>query len=135
MTKLVPVLMASSVSRHIRFKSEGRRMFGTGTFPKRFMSGPYAGILKCDSSSQQNKHGHRQKEVQTAGNPKKDAAQNEPGRFHRNTSSAEGIISSDRHSSLATSPSIMMSTGSATLNSTWRTARREASGWWTCEPS
>src|SRR5713226_10561821 len=35
----------------MRFKSDGRRTSGTGTFPKRFISHPYAGILKCDSSS------------------------------------------------------------------------------------
>src|SRR5438046_9636458 len=34
----------------MRFKSDDRRTFGTGTFPKRFISHPYAGILKCDSS-------------------------------------------------------------------------------------
>src|SRR5579864_4551713 len=51
MTKLVPPSIASCVKRHMRFKSEGRRTSGTGTFPKRFISEPYAGILKCDSSS------------------------------------------------------------------------------------
>src|SRR5437660_10535224 len=35
----------------MRFKSDDRRTFGTGTLPKRFISQPYAGILKCDSSS------------------------------------------------------------------------------------
>src|SRR5206468_641717 len=35
----------------MRFKSDDRRTFGTGTLPNRFISQPYAGILKCDSSS------------------------------------------------------------------------------------
>src|SRR5206468_11492067 len=35
----------------MRFKSDGRRTSGTGTLPKRFISQPYAGILKCDSNS------------------------------------------------------------------------------------
>src|SRR5881296_2915334 len=51
MTKLVPKSIASCVRRHMRFKSDGRRTSGTGTFPKRFINQPYAGILKCDSSS------------------------------------------------------------------------------------
>src|SRR6267378_2768037 len=51
MMRLVPPLMASCVRRHMRFKSDGRRTSGTGTLPKRFISQPYAGILKCDSSS------------------------------------------------------------------------------------
>ena len=51
MIRLVPPLMASCVMRHMRFKSDGRRTSGTGTLPKRFISQPYAGILKWDSSS------------------------------------------------------------------------------------
>src|SRR5207245_761319 len=51
LTSLVPPSAASCVSRHMRFKSDDRRTFGTGTLPKRFISQPYAGILKCDSSS------------------------------------------------------------------------------------
>ena len=38
--RLVPESIASRVKRHMRFKSEGRRTSGTGTFPKRFMSQP-----------------------------------------------------------------------------------------------
>src|SRR5439155_1062095 len=52
MTRLVPESIASCVKRHMRFKSDCRRTSGTGTFPKRFINQPYAGILKCDSSSQ-----------------------------------------------------------------------------------
>jgi len=40
MTRLVPESMASCVNRHMRFKSDGRRTSGTGTFPNLFISEP-----------------------------------------------------------------------------------------------
>ena len=50
MIRLVPPSMASCVNRHMRFRSDERRTSGTGTLPKRFISQPYAGILKWDSA-------------------------------------------------------------------------------------
>src|SRR5205823_4093018 len=49
-------------------------------------------------------------------------------RARQKSDAAAGRTSSARHSTVITSPSIMTSTGAASLNSTWRTARREASG-------
>jgi hypothetical protein len=50
-------------------------------------------------------------------------------------STAPGMMSRERQSRVAISPSIMTSMGAGKLNSTRRTARREASGCWMCVPS
>src|SRR6266852_1318463 len=85
----------------------------------------FAGI---DKNPQKHQHRRNHEKMQPAEDPKNGAADRKPGLLHRKTSTAAGTTSSERHSSVATSPSIMMSTGAAALNSTWRTARREASG-------
>src|SRR5881398_92130 len=179
MIRLVPPLMASCVMRHMRFKSDGRRTSGTGTLPKRFISQPYAGILKWDSSShprtncgmaqysmkgsnrltwlamkkdvrwaskpperrawtcapaetalqpimlariqkdaEKDQQWHNKKEMQTAEDPQDRAAYHQPGPFHIQMFTAAGRMSSARHSSVSTSPSIMISTGAVPLNST-----------------
>src|SRR5947208_16343460 len=82
-----------------------------------------------EKNSQKNQHRHRQKEVQTAGNPKKDAAQNEPGRFHRNTSSAEGEICAGGASVPQAPRWSIIPTGPPRSNPTGPTPAREAPGW------
>src|SRR5262249_12151671 len=76
---------------------------------------------RVEKNVQKDEHRYDNEKVQGTDHPEKYAAEGEPRFFHRNTSTAEGRISSERHSSVATSPSIMMSSGVETLNSTWRT--------------
>src|SRR5713101_1084539 len=64
----------------------------------------FAGIQK---NPQQYEHWHHQEEMQAAENPQNRAADRKPGLLHRKTSTAAGTTSSERHSSVATSPSIM----------------------------
>ncbi len=85
----------------------------------------FAGIEKNPQKHQRRRSDEK---MQTAEDPENRAADRKPGLLHMKTSTAAGRTSSDRHSTVTTSPSIMTSTGAAALNSTWRTARREASG-------
>src|SRR6266478_4541632 len=85
----------------------------------------FARIQKNPQEHQRRRH---KEKMQSAQNPKNGAAHRQPGFLHMKISTAAGTTSSDRHASVATSPSIMTSTGAPSLNSTWRTARREASG-------
>src|ERR1700758_5598798 len=48
--RLTPRFIAARVKRHMRLRPDGRLAPGTGTLPKRFISQPYTGIRKCDSS-------------------------------------------------------------------------------------
>ena len=85
----------------------------------------FAGIQK---NSQEHERRRNDEKMQDTEKPKYGAADRQPGFLHMKTSTAAGRTSSARHSTVITSPSIMTSTGAASLNSTWRTARREASG-------
>src|SRR6266702_4684786 len=85
----------------------------------------FAGIEKNSQEHQRRRHDEK---MQAAEYPQNRAADRKPGLLHMKTSTAAGRTSSARHSTVTTSPSIMTSTGAASLNSTWRTARREASG-------
>src|SRR5262249_12717099 len=89
--------------------------------------------MKDESKDDKNWHGNS--EVQQADCPEQSASKHVPGALHMNTSTAPGRMSMDLHSSVSISPSIRMSTATGKLNSTWRTARREASGCWVCVPS
>src|SRR5882672_11693377 len=91
-----------------------------------------AGIEKNPQEHQRRRNDEK---MQPAESPKYSATDRKPGLPHMKTSTAARTTSSERHSSVATSPSIITSTGAASLNSTWRTARREASGCLMCEPS
>src|SRR6266849_1572499 len=87
-------------------------------------------FARIEKNPQEHQRRRNDEKMQSAQDPKKCAADCQPGVLHMKTSTAAGTISSERHCSVATSPSIMTSTGAASLNSTWRTARREASGCW-----
>src|SRR5216684_424390 len=87
-------------------------------------------LAHIEKNPQKHQRGRHDEKMQPAQDPKKRAADRQPGFLHMKTSTAAGTTSSERHCSVATSPSIMTSTGAASLNSTWRTARREASGCW-----
>src|SRR5258708_1176385 len=92
-------------------------------------------FARIEKNSQEHQGGRHDEKMQSAQDPKKCAADRQPGFLHMKTSTAAGTTSSERHCSVATSPSIMTSTGAASLNSTWRTARREANGCLMCVPS
>src|SRR5436309_61507 len=85
-------------------------------------------FARIQKNSQDYQHRRNNEKMQDAEKPKYGAADRQPKFFHMKTSTAAGRMSSARHSTLTTSPSIMTSMGAASLNSTWRTARREASG-------
>src|SRR5206468_641720 len=75
----------------------------------------FAGINK---NSQEYQSWRNDEKMQPAENPQYGAAHRQPGALHMKTSTAAGMTSSERHSSVATSPSIITSTGAASLNST-----------------
>src|SRR5712664_1060880 len=79
--------------------------------------------------------GRGNKEMQEAEDPEYGAAQRQEGALHMCTSTAPGMMSSERIASVAISPSIITSIGAGKLNSTQRTARREANGCRMCVPS
>src|ERR1700737_442068 len=92
-------------------------------------------LAHVQKNVEKNENGHGNEKMQEAESPEYGAAHRQEGALHMCTSKAPGITSSERHLRVAISPSIMTSMGSGKLNSTWRTARREASGCWTCVPS
>src|SRR5690349_5235312 len=73
--------------------------------------------------------------VNEAESPERHATDGQIGALHMCMSTAAGMISSERISRLAISPSIITSTGAGRLNWTQRTARRSARGCWICMPS
>src|SRR6266852_1045802 len=85
-------------------------------------------LARIEKNPQEHQQRRNKEKMQSAQNPKNGAAHRRPGFLHMKISTAAGTTSSVRHASVATSPSIMTSTGAPSLNSTWRTARREASG-------
>src|SRR6267154_1786449 len=92
----------------------------------------FAGIQE---NAEKDEHRHNGEEMQAAEDPQNRTTNYQPGALHIYTSTAAGTTSIARHSTVTTSPSTITSTGAASLNSTWRTARREASGCLMCEPS
>src|SRR6266699_2677537 len=75
-------------------------------------------LARIQKDAEKDQQRHNKKEMQTAEDPQDRAAYHQPGPFHIQMSTAAGRMSSARHSSLSTSPSIMISTGAAPLNST-----------------
>src|SRR5260370_2198795 len=92
-------------------------------------------LAHIEEDVEEDESGRENEKMQEAENPEKRAAQREEGPLHMCTSTAPGMMSSERHRRVAISPSIMTSTGVGSLNSTRRTARREASGCWIGVPS
>jgi len=85
-------------------------------------------LAHVEKNIEEDESGRSDEEVDEAENPEHSAAQREQGALHMCTSSAPGMMSRERHCRVAISPSIITSTGSGKLNSTRRTARREARG-------
>src|SRR5260370_7391351 len=75
-------------------------------------------FARIEKNSQQHQRRRNDEKMQDAEYPKNAAADRQPGFLHMKTSTAAGTTSSERHSSVATSPSIMTSTGAPSLNST-----------------
>src|SRR6266446_6311231 len=92
-------------------------------------------LAHVQKNIEKNEKRRSDEKMQEAENPENGAAQREVGALHMCTSRAPGRMSSERIARAAISPSIMTLTGEFRLNSTRRTARREASGWWMCVPS